>query len=431
MNEPVSVVVVGIGGYGEVYLSALVEEVRRGRCCLTAAVEPSPERCSRLAELRSQGVPIYSSIEELPPRTASVEIMVLSSPIHLHCPHTCQALARGSFVLCEKPAAATVQEVDQMIEARDQAGRFVAIGYQWSFSSPIQQLKRDIQAGLFGRPRRLKSLCLWPRDASYYGRNDWAGRLRDDGGRWVLDCPPNNAMAHDLHNMLYVLGDRIDASAQPAEVTAETYRANPIENFDTAAVRVRTVGGVEVLFFGSHAVRENLDPIFSFEFDEALVDFAGGQSPIVARFKKGTPPDAASREGLAPAAGRCQAGPGGGFREYPSPLSEPQAAKLSVCLDVLAGDGAIPCGLEAARSQTICANGIHESMPEATAFPAELVSRTGEGLKRLVYVEALPEVLRASFDRGLLPSELGVPWARRGRTVDMRNYAGYPGGRRP
>jgi len=109
VNEPVSVVVVGIGGYGEVYLSALVEEVRRGRCCLTAAVDPSPERCSRLAELRSQGVPIYSSIEEMPPRTASVEIMVLSSPIHLHCPHTRQALARGSFVLCEQPAAATVQ----------------------------------------------------------------------------------------------------------------------------------------------------------------------------------------------------------------------------------------------------------------------------------------------------------------------------------
>ena len=442
MNEPVSVILVGIGGYGEVYLSALPDEMRRGRCRLTAAVDPSPERCSRLAELRSQGVPIYSSMEELPARTDSDELMVISSPIHLHCPHTCQALARGSYVLCEKPAAATVQEVDQMIESRDHAGRFVAIGYQWSYSSPIQRLKQDIQAGLFGQPRRLKSLCLWPRDASYYGRNSWAGRLRDDQGRWVLDSPANNAMAHDLHNMLYVLGDRVetsavsssatshgkvaadvlvgrsagqernppsgsDTSANPAEVTAETYRANPIENFDTAAVRIRTTSGVEVLFFGSHAVRENMDPVFNFEFDDAVVSFAGGQSPIAARFKNGT------------------------HKEYASPLSEPQAAKLSICLDAIANGGTIPCGLEAAKSQTICVNGIHESMPQATEFPAELVSQTGEGPKRLVYVEALAEILRRSFDSGLLPSEIGVPWARRGWAIDVRDYGWFPGGGPP
>ena len=411
MNEPVSVILVGIGGYGEIYLSALVDEVRRGRCRLAAAIDPAPERCSRLAELRADGVPIISSIEELDAPDGSTELVVISSPIHLHCAHTCQALARGSYVLCEKPAAATVQEVDQMIAARDQAmqrgGKWVAIGYQWSFSQPIQQLKRDIQAGLFGRPRRLKSMCLWPRDASYYGRNNWAGHMRDDQGRWVLDSPANNAMAHDLHNMLYVLGERTDTSAQPAEVTAETYRANPIETFDTAAVRVWTVAGVEVLFFGSHAIRENVDPVFSFEFEEAEVGFAGGEAPIVARFKNGN------------------------RKEYASPMSEPEATKLPVCLDVLAGSGAIPCGLEAARSQTICANGIHESMSEATEFPAELVSQSGGDSECLAFVEELPSVLRTSFDRGLLPSELDVAWARCGRSVNVRDYAWYPGGQRP
>lgn len=406
MNPPVSIILVGIGGYGEVYLSHLVEELRRGRCHLTAAVDPSPERCSRLAELRAQGVPIYSTMDALPAPAGPAELVVISSPIHLHCPQTCQALARGSYVLCEKPAAATVQEVDQMIENRDRAGRWVAIGYQWSHSSSIRQLKQDIQAGLFGRPRRLKSLCLWPRDASYYGRNNWAGRLRDDQGRWILDSPANNAMAHDLHNMLYVLGDRPDASAVPAEVTAETYRANQIENFDTMAVRVRTVGGVEILFFGSHAARENADPVFKYEFDNAVASFAGGQSPIVAQFKNGT------------------------RKEYPSPLSEPQAAKLSICVDAIFGGPKIPCGLETARSHTICLNGIHDSMPEATAFPPELVEQTGEGAKRLTYIEELPVIWRGCYERAELPSEIGVSWARRGRAVDVRDYAWYPGGRR-
>ena len=40
--------------------------------------------------------------------------------------------------------------------------KIVAIGYQWSFSDAIQKLKADVIAGIFGKPRRLKTLVLWP-----------------------------------------------------------------------------------------------------------------------------------------------------------------------------------------------------------------------------------------------------------------------------
>ena len=129
----------------------------------------------------------------------------------------------------------------------------MAVGYQWSFSPAVQALKDDIRSGLFGAARKLKCLYLWPRDEGYYARNDWAGKRKDAEGAWVLDSPVQNAMAHDLHNMFYVLGKTRETSARPAEVEAELYRANAIENFDTAAARIRTEEGVEILFFVSHA----------------------------------------------------------------------------------------------------------------------------------------------------------------------------------
>ena len=51
---------------------------------------------------------------------------------------------------------------------------------------------------------------LWPRDERYYSRNGWAGVKRTNDGTWILDSPTNNACAHFLHNMFYVLGDRIE-----------------------------------------------------------------------------------------------------------------------------------------------------------------------------------------------------------------------------
>jgi predicted dehydrogenase len=404
MLEPVSIVLAGLGGYGEVYLAALLEQRNDARFRLVAGVDPAPRNCARLAELHARGVPIYRSLQQFY-RCGRADLAVLSSPIHRHCSQTCLALSQASHVLCEKPAAATVQDVDRMIRARDRAGRQVAIGYQWSFSMPIQRLKRDILAGHFGAPRRLKSLCLWPRDEVYYHRNNWAGRLRDARGAWVLDSPVHNAMAHDLHNMLYLLGPRVDASAQPVDIVAELYRANAIENFDTAALRVHTDSGAELFFYGSHAIAEDSGPDFCFEFERASVTYTTGQSPIRARLSDGT------------------------HRDYGGPNDEPQVTKLWTCLTSISEGTTVPCGLEAARSQTVCANGAQDSAGAPTNFPCELLHVKGAPPQRLVWVAGLAEALRQCYARGLLPSEAGLSWARPGQRIDLRAYHHFPGGR--
>jgi predicted dehydrogenase len=386
-----------------VYLAALLEGHGELPCELVGVVDPSPQRCSQLPALRDRGIPVFATIEEFY-RQRGADLAVISSPIHLHCRQTCHALEQGSHVLCEKPAAATVQDVDRMLAACDRCAKWVAIGYQWSFTESIQRLKRDIRAGLFGAPRRLKTLCLWPRDEGYYRRNDWAGCVRDEHGEWILDSPVNNAMAHDLHNALYLLGREPDRSASPVAVTAELYRANEIPNFDTAALRVHTADGVEILFYGSHAVVEDSDPVFRIEFTGATVEFAGGMSPVVARFDDGR------------------------VQRYASPNSPPQTRKLSMCVEAVAAGSPIPCGLEAARPHAVCTNGAHDSYGEPLRFPGDMIRVTHRESGPLTWVDGLAEDLRQCYVAGALPSELGVSWAHAGKTVDLRDYRHFPGG---
>ncbi len=286
MTTRVSVVLSGIGGYGGQYLDALLDPASQDRVELVGAVDPFPERCARLAELRARGVPVFPSLQAFYAQ-ASAELAIISAPIHEHCPQTCLALEHGSHVLCEKPLAATVQDADRMIEARDRAGRQAAIGYQWSFCPAILDLKRDILAGRFGQARRLTTVVLWPRTQDYYRRNAWAGRQKSVDGAWVLDSPVNNAAAHYLHNMLFVLGEAVDRSAGLDRAQAELYRANPIENYDTAALRCFTDGGAEVLFYTSHAVSENVGPQFVFEFERGVVRLDGLDGVINATLEDG------------------------------------------------------------------------------------------------------------------------------------------------
>ena len=136
-QETVSIVLVGIGGYGALLLNALLDAEDAGSFRLAGAVDINPDNCPRLADLKKRGVPIHTSLQDFY-AVNRCDLAILATPIHLHAPQTCEALGQGSYVLCEKPLGATIQDAQQMVEARDRAGKWVAIGYVWSFARAIQ-----------------------------------------------------------------------------------------------------------------------------------------------------------------------------------------------------------------------------------------------------------------------------------------------------
>ena len=129
MTHLPGVVLIGVGGYGEVYVSALLDDPRGDRARIVGAVDPEPQRCSRLNDLRSRGIPVFGELSAFY-EERDADLAVISSPIHLHADHVCEALAHGSHVLVEKPAAAVPAEVDRMVAARDRGSQLVAVGFQ-------------------------------------------------------------------------------------------------------------------------------------------------------------------------------------------------------------------------------------------------------------------------------------------------------------
>jgi predicted dehydrogenase len=304
------------------------------------------------------------------------------------------SMAHGSHVLCEKPLGAHPDQVRQMIDTRDRSGLQLAIGYQWSFSPAIQKLKQDIAAGRFGRAKRLRTRVYWPRDEKYYSRSPWAGRQRDPDGRPVYDSPANNACAHHLHNMFYVLGQKPERSDWPASVQAELYRANPIENYDTVALRSRTQQGAEVLFYASHATRTRRDPSFVYEFENGTIHYEGKQGDHI-----------------------FAEGPDGARIDYGSPASSESAEKLFQVINSIRNKQPVVCGPEAAGAQTACIYAAQESMPNIVDFPKDDVVIEGKPGERRIHVKDLEKVLDQCYEGSALPSELGIGWAVRASEI--------------
>jgi len=287
--KKINVILAGWGGYGQFYADVLIRNPHGLEYSFRAVIDPFLREEDKVA-LDGLNIPYFDDLDAFYAE-GTAELVIISAPIHLHRPMCETATRNGSTVLCEKPAAARLCELLEMREYETRYKKNIFIGFQWSFADPILELKRDLLRGVYGRALSGKAIVLWNRDVSYYNRSTgWAGKRKSKDGAYVYDSVASNATAHYLNNLLFLLGDGMDASAEVAEIQADCRRANPIETFDTCVLNIQTAKGQELLFIASHAADRNIDPIFEIVCEKAVIacDFSRDSGLLTARLPDGS-----------------------------------------------------------------------------------------------------------------------------------------------
>src|SRR5262245_10750980 len=102
MDDVISIALVGVGGYGNNFVTTLLDAPRADNFRFAGTIDPSPGSCRRLSDLRQRSVPMYPSLEAFY-AADHADLVIISSPIQFHAAQTCLALSHGSHVFCEKP----------------------------------------------------------------------------------------------------------------------------------------------------------------------------------------------------------------------------------------------------------------------------------------------------------------------------------------
>lgn len=238
-----------------------LEQALHGRLRVAAAVVVNQQEeiflCQRL---RSLGCEIFESTAAMWAQwRGRIDLCLIPTGIHLHASMTIEALTAGANVLVEKPLTATTSEAQLMVATERATGRFVAVGFQDLYTPSTWLIKERLLAGAIGSIESISLVGLWPRHAGYYQRNEWAGRIQQNG-QWVNDSPINNAFAHFINLGLFWAGAELAASADPISVESELYRAQRIENFDTCCIRAQLAGGARFLIYATHSCEEDRTP---------------------------------------------------------------------------------------------------------------------------------------------------------------------------
>ncbi len=122
-------------------------------CQLAGIASRSPEKAAN--EAQRWGCAAFSPYEALLAEE-SIDAVYISLPNHLHAEWTIRALQAGKHVLCEKPLAISVSEVDAIVQAAGQCRRLVLEAFMYRHTPRWQRAMELVRDGAVGEPRLAK-----------------------------------------------------------------------------------------------------------------------------------------------------------------------------------------------------------------------------------------------------------------------------------
>jgi xylose dehydrogenase (NAD/NADP) len=116
-----------------------------------------------------------------------VDVIYNPLPNHMHAEWTVKAMHAGKHVLCEKPFALTLEEVDAMIAASKETGGVLAEAFMYRHHPQTQKVKEIVDSGQLGNVQLIKGEFSFNLDRPDDYRNF---KAMGGGSLWDVGCYP-------------------------------------------------------------------------------------------------------------------------------------------------------------------------------------------------------------------------------------------------
>lgn len=152
---------------------------------------------------KEAGIRRYTDYRELlaaeKPRLASI---ATESGSHAEIALAC--IDAGVNVIIEKPMAMSISDAEEIIRRSEEKGVKVSACHQNRFNLAVQETRRALEAGRFGRLSHGSVHVRWNRDRNYYDQAPWRGTWAQDGGCLMNQC------IHGVDLLRWMMGDEVE-----------------------------------------------------------------------------------------------------------------------------------------------------------------------------------------------------------------------------
>lgn len=115
-----------------------------------------------------------------------VDAVIVATPNNAHHDGVIAAAEHAKHVLCEKPLSLTVAECQRMVDACDNAGVVLQVGFNQRFWGQVQIAKALIDAGFIGKIHQMRSIYS-EKASAYPAATRYRYDLAQSGGATIVD----------------------------------------------------------------------------------------------------------------------------------------------------------------------------------------------------------------------------------------------------
>lgn len=149
-------------------------------------------------------VPRYESYVEMLNNHPELELVAIATDSGVHAEIALECISRGINVIIEKPMAMSMQDAEKIIALGREKDVKIAVCHQNRFNVAVQEMRRALEAGRFGRLSHGSINVRWNRDRAYYEQAPWRGKWASDGGCLMNQC------IHGIDLLRWMFGDEVE-----------------------------------------------------------------------------------------------------------------------------------------------------------------------------------------------------------------------------
>ncbi|MES2239781.1 MAG: bi-domain-containing oxidoreductase [Bacteroidota bacterium] len=180
---------------------------------------------------------------------SDVDLVLITTRHNLHASMSIESLDAGKHVFVEKPLALNEEELKRVIQAQQNSGKTITIGFNRRFSPHAQQMKNVLGSS----PMNIIATM----NAGFIPANVWVHDLKVGGGRIVGEA------CHFIDLMTFLTGSKVKSVCMNAMGTT------PEENTDNATILLKyengSIGVINYFSNGSKAYSKERVEVYSQE----------------------------------------------------------------------------------------------------------------------------------------------------------------------
>ena len=122
----------------------------------------------------------------------------------IHAQIALYCIDHGVNVIIEKPMAMSMDDAEEIVRRSEEKHVKVSACHQNRFNVAVQQMRKALETGRFGKISHGSIHVRWNRDHSYYDQAPWRGTWAQDGGCLMNQC------IHGIDLLRWMMGNEVE-----------------------------------------------------------------------------------------------------------------------------------------------------------------------------------------------------------------------------